>query len=150
MKGLCCPVGAILAGDRDFIEKARFIRQGLGGGMAMPGVLAAAGIVALESMVERLAEDHANARLLAENIIELNSPLHVDLGLVETNMVFVDVSKFEPGREWFLNQLEERGIKTWGILDKWVRFVTHFGIFEEDIHTTVKVITNILLEARNR
>jgi len=143
-KGLCCPVGAVIAGSSGFIEQARFTRQALGGGMAMPGILAAAGVVALETMVDRLAEDHLNARLLAEGIAMLSSPLQVDMSMVQTNMVFVDVSAFPAGREWLLEKLSERGIKCWGILDKWIRFVTHYGIVEEDIRHTLKVMNEVL------
>ncbi len=147
MKGLCCPVGAILAGEAGFIEKARFTRQSLGGGMAMPGVLAAAGVVAMQSMIERLAEDNENARQLAEGIVKLNGSIHVDLQKVQTNMVFVDMRDFKPGREWFLAQLEEEGVKAWGILDRWVRFVTHYGIENEDIRQALKAIERVLRRA---
>ena len=143
-KGLCCPVGAVIAGSASFIEQARFIRQALGGGMAMPGILAAAGIVALETMIDRLAEDHANARLLAEEIIKLGSPLRIDMSIVQTNMVFVDISAYPPGRTWLLDQLAQQGVQCWGILDKWIRFVTHYGIVEEDIQHTVRVIREVL------
>jgi threonine aldolase len=142
-KGLCCPVGAILAGSKAFVEKARFTRQALGGGMAMPGILAAAGIVALETMVDRLAEDNANARLLAEGIAALKSGLIVDLRMVQTNMVFVDVSRLKPGRQWFLSELEARGVKAWGILDRWVRFVTHYGIAPRDIEHAVRIVAEV-------
>lgn len=148
MKGLCCPAGAVLVGEAAFIEAARFTRQSLGGGLAMPGVLAAAGIVALENMVARLAEDHRHARLLAERVHALGSPLQVDPRAVETNMVFVDVSAFIPGREWFLARLEARGVLAWGILDRWVRFVTHYGIEEAHILQVEKAIEETLREAR--
>ena len=114
----------------------------------MPGILAAAGIVALEHMIDRLAEDHANARLLAEGIMQLSSPLHVDLSKVQTNMVFVDVREIKLGREWFLHELEVRGIKAWGILDRWVRFVTHYGITEYDIKHTTNLIGQIVAQAK--
>jgi threonine aldolase len=88
-KGLSCPLGSVLAGEREFIEEARHVRRRLGGGMRQAGIIAAAGIVALETMVDRLAEDHARARLLAEGLAQIPG-LSVDLDGVETNMVYVD------------------------------------------------------------
>jgi threonine aldolase len=88
-KGLSCPVGSILAGTRDFVERARQVRQRLGGGMRQAGVIAAPGIVALETMVERLADDHRMARRLAEGLVAVPG-LRVDLAAVETNMVNAD------------------------------------------------------------
>jgi threonine aldolase len=88
-KGLSCPLGSVLAGEVGFIEQARRVRRRLGGGMRQAGILAAAGIVALETMIDRLADDHANARLLAEGLAEIPG-LAVDLASVETNMVNVD------------------------------------------------------------
>ncbi len=90
-KGLSCPVGAFLCGDRDYIARARKIRKMLGGGMRQAGLIAAPGIVALESMIDRLAEDHENARLLAQALAEIPG-LHIDLKTVQSNMVRVDVS----------------------------------------------------------
>ncbi len=88
-KGLSCPLGSVLCGSHEFIEKARFHRKRVGGGMRQAGIIAAAGIVGLETMIERLAEDHKNARLLAEGISGIPK-LKVDLASVETNMVNVD------------------------------------------------------------
>lgn len=88
-KGLSCPLGSVLCGSHEFIEKARFHRKRVGGGMRQAGIIAAAGIVGLETMIERLAEDHRNARLLAEGISCIPK-LKVDLASVETNMVNVD------------------------------------------------------------
>ena len=89
-KGLGAPVGSLLAGTATFIDEARRHRKMLGGGMRQAGHLAAAGIVALEQMVDRLAEDHENARLLAESLAELPG-LRVDLEAVQTNMVYAEV-----------------------------------------------------------
>lgn len=88
-KGLSCPLGSVLAGSQEFIDRARFHRKRVGGGMRQAGVIAAAGIVALEKMIDRLADDHANARLLANGINEIPG-LKVDLTSVETNMCNVD------------------------------------------------------------
>jgi threonine aldolase len=90
-KGLSCPLGSVLAGNAAFIEEARHVRRRLGGGMRQAGIIAAAGIVALETMVERLADDHLRARQLAEGLAVIPG-LAVDLETVETNMVYVDHS----------------------------------------------------------
>jgi len=89
-KGLCCPLGSVLAGSREFIDRALYTRRRVGGGMRQAGIIAAAGIVALEKMIDRLAEDHAHARYLAEQIRQIPG-LEVDMESVETNMVYVDL-----------------------------------------------------------
>ena len=90
-KGLCAPVGSVLCGSADFIARARRARKILGGGMRQAGILAAAGIVALNEMIERLADDHAHARLLAEGLARLPG-VRVDVDMVRTNMVFFDLA----------------------------------------------------------
>src|SRR6478672_9562263 len=109
-KGLAAPVGSILAGDAAFISRARRLRKMVGGGMRQAGIIAAAGIVALEQMVDRLAEDHANARRLAEGLAQLPG-LEVDPDEVETNIVMVQVAdeRIDPKR--FVAGLAERGVK---------------------------------------
>jgi threonine aldolase len=94
-KGLSCPLGSVLAGSAEFIEQARHVRRRLGGGMRQAGIIAAAGIVALETMIERLVDDHVRARQLAQGLAAIPG-LRVDLATVETNMVYVDHS--ETGR----------------------------------------------------
>jgi threonine aldolase len=89
-KGLACPVGSLLCGPRSFIERARRVRKMLGGGMRQAGIIAAAGIVALGTMVDRLAEDHDNARALAEGLGR-SEGLRVHPARRRTNMVFFDV-----------------------------------------------------------
>ena len=91
-KGLACPVGSLICGAREFIDRARLMRRMVGGGMRQSGVLAAAGVVALEEMVDRLADDHANARALAEGLAKFPQ-LKVDPNLAQTNILFAT-----PGR----------------------------------------------------
>jgi threonine aldolase len=88
-KGLSCPLGSLLVGSREFLAKAEHCRQRIGGAMRQAGVIAACGIVALENLVDRLADDHANARILAEAVNDVPG-LRVDLESVQTNMVNVD------------------------------------------------------------
>lgn len=109
-KGLSAPVGSILAGSSEFISKARKYRKMLGGGMRQAGVIAAAGIIALEKMVERLAEDHANARALAEGLAMIPG-IEVDMSTVETNIVVFDIAKLGVGSDAFAKELSEEGVR---------------------------------------
>ena len=123
-KGLACPAGSLLCGSEDFIRRARRYRKMLGGGMRQVGFLAAAGIVALDSMVERLAEDHANARLLAEGLSRLPG-IEIDPASVETNILFFRVT--EGSTQDFVRRMGEAGVLGGGSARS-VRFVTHYGI----------------------
>ena len=129
-KGLGCPVGSLVAGSRDFIARAHHFRKMLGGGMRQAGYLAAAGLYALEHNVERLAEDHANARLLAD-AVRAHPSLRLKYDPPETNMVYFDVlPPLQPAA--FQAALRERGM----LLDGdgvTFRAVTHIGITEADI-----------------
>ena len=129
-KGLGAPVGSMLVGSATAMEQARQIRKALGGGMRQAGVLAAAGLVALEEMPARLGEDHANARLLADAIAECPAA-EIDLATVETNMVFF---KLRRGGEAaaFVAALQERGVLAGAIGPREVRLVTHFNVGRED------------------
>ena len=90
-KGLCAPLGSLLAGSAAFIERADYFKQMIGGGMRQSGIIAAAGIVALEHMVERLPEDHANARKLAEGALKMEG-VTIDMKATQTNLVFINFS----------------------------------------------------------
>jgi threonine aldolase len=127
-KGLGAPVGALLCGDRDFIREARHWRKMVGGGMRQAGFLAAAGLYALEHNLPRLAHDHALARILAEGLSPLPG-LQVDLGTVQSNMVFVTVAN--GGEEALKGYLREQGILVGGYGE--LRFVTHLDLHAEDI-----------------
>lgn len=140
-KGLGAPVGSLVVGTRSFIEEARRWRKRLGGGMRQAGIIAAAGIVALETMVERLAEDHANARLLAEGLAEMKG-IDFNPDDVETNIVIVRptaMSIQELGTE-----LEKRGILTVVIEPDRIRFTTNKEVNRSDIETTLIVVKEIL------
>jgi threonine aldolase len=134
-KGLGAPVGSVLCGPREFIKKARRWRKVAGGGLRQAGILAAAGIVALESHVDRLAEDHANARLLAEGLAQLEE-VRVDLETVQTNMVFVTLGRERPAA--LVEYLQQRGILIGG--REVVRLVTHLDVTAEDIKTTLAAV----------
>lgn len=133
-KGLSAPVGSILAGSSDFIDRARKIRKMLGGGMRQAGIIAAPGIIALEKMIDRLEKDHKNAKILAEELNEVEG-IDIDVSQVDTNIVIADVGKLKLSNRELSNKMNEKGIKFLpvGILPHHVRFVTHWGITREDI-----------------
>ena len=142
-KGLSCPVGSIVCGSRDFIERARVIRNALGGGMRQAGVLAAAAMVALDEMVERLAEDHANARRLAEGLSRIPGII-IDPADIQTNIVILELADGDaPG---FLGRSAERGLRGSHPHGSRVRFVTHYGIGPEDIDAALEVVESVMKE----
>jgi threonine aldolase len=159
-KGLACPVGSVLVGSREFIWRARRARKVLGGGMRQVGVLAAAGLVALRDgdrgMIDRLAEDHANARFLAEALAELSGVVspgetaqptgdRLDPGRVRTNFVLFRV---ERNREDFLAALERRGVLMLSFMphNGQIRAVTHYGIERSDVEATIAAVREALDE----
>jgi threonine aldolase len=142
-KGLSAPVGSILAGSKEFIQRARKNRKMLGGGMRQAGILATAGIIALEQMMERLKEDHKNARILGEGLADI-SRIKVDLETIQTNMVYFDLQESGMNAYQFLSKLAEYNILGLPRPPTKVRLVTHYGISEEDINTTIKVIKGIV------
>jgi len=148
-KGLSCPVGSLVVGSRDFVERARKNRKVLGGGMRQAGVIAAAGIVALEEMVDRLADDHRNARFLAEGCVEVDG-LGVDLARVQTNMVVLDIGGLGVEDALFVSMLKERGVLV-GVIGKGkVRLVTHRGIEREHMEKALEAIKGVVGELRVR
>jgi len=138
-KGLSCPLGSVVVGDAEFIERARHSRKRIGGGMRQAGIIAACGIVALESMIDRLAEDHANAKLLAQGLSEVPG-LRVDLDKVETNMVYVDHSATGLSTDEVLARVKSAGVLASGSPPKRVRLVTHRHIDRPAIAEAVKRI----------
>ena len=136
-KGLAAPVGSIICGSKDFIDQARGIRKGLGGGMRQAGIIAAAGIVALETMVDRLQEDHTNARLLAEGIADLHGII-LDPELIKTNIIYFDLADTAMESADFLAVLSTKGIQFFDTGPRRFRMVTHHGITAEDILYTVE------------
>jgi threonine aldolase len=135
-KGLSAPIGSLLCGPREVIDRAREERARLGGAMRQAGVIAAAGVVALETMVERLAEDHDRAHRLAEALAE-RFPGSVDPAAVRTNIVCVEGDRCP---EQLVARLEEHGIRS-GTLDaRTVRFVTHKDVDDDDIDRTIAAL----------
>ena len=140
-KGLAAPVGSLVCGGRDFVTRARRFRKMLGGGMRQVGVLAAAGLVALDTMVDRLAEDHANARRLAEGVAALPR-LHVDLATVQTNIVIFEVDRAGGATELVAGALA-RKVKIHRIGPGAIRCVTHKDVDADDIERTLDAFREI-------
>jgi len=140
-KGLCAPVGSVLCGSADFIYEARRARKVVGGGMRQAGVLAAAGIVALEQMTGRLAEDHARARRLAEGLAQIPG---VQVGPVYTNIFYFWLDGVPMAPQEFLHRLREQGVLVLGREDGRFRAVTHYWITDEDIEATLRAVRAVL------
>ena len=144
-KGLSAPVGSMLAGSSNFIKRARKNRKMLGGGMRQAGVLAAAGIIAIEKMVERLADDHTNARFLAEELNKLDG-LKIDLETVQTNMIYCDISQLKVQVTTFLEILKDKGILVSPVPPSRIRLVTNRHISREDINKTIEAFKQVIAE----
>jgi threonine aldolase len=140
-KGLSAPVGSLLCGPRAFIARARRVRKMLGGGMRQVGAVAAAGIVALETMIDRLAEDHAHARYLAERLAELPG-VEIDPAAVETNIV---VFTLRAGTaDELLPRLAQAGVLATNFGPRRIRLVTHYGIERRHIDAAVARLARVL------
>ncbi len=141
-KGLSAPVGSLLCGSQEFIDKARKWRKMIGGGMRQAGVLAAAGVVALETMVDRLAEDQAHARRLAEGLAEIPG-ISVDPERFQTNIVFVDVDPSLGSVPEFMGRLSQEGVKVSYPGERRFRMVTHRHITPEDVDTAIDKVARV-------
>lgn len=141
-KGLSAPIGSMLVGSEDFIGQARKNRKMLGGGMRQAGIIAAPGIIALNSMVDRLVEDHKNARLLAEGLSKMPGII-IDLAKVQTNIVRFDIDVKIDG-PIFIDKLAQRGIKAFCLPGYGIRMVTHRHVSEDDIHFTLAAMEQMM------
>ena len=137
-KGLGAPVGSMLVGSREFIAEARIWRKRLGGGMRQAGVIAAAGLVALEESPKRLHEDHANARRLAEGLTELPG-VRLDPESVVTNIVIFDVSETRKSPDEICSRLKDDGVLASG-WDSVIRMVTHNGVSADDVDRAITAV----------
>ena len=143
-KGLCAPVGSLLCGSSEFVARAHRIRKQLGGGMRQAGVLAAAGLVALETMIERLAEDHARAKHLAK-MLARSPGLVLDPSTPQTNMVFCTLQEgFPLTAPQVAQQLEARRVRVGVAGARRFRLVTHYWIRDEDIHIAGRAFEEVL------
>jgi len=142
-KGLGCPVGSVLAGSKDFIDDAWVWKHRLGGAMRQSGVLAAAGLYALDHHIDRLAEDHENAKLLATAIEELPG-LRLDPGPVETNLVFFDVSESGQTASQITAKLMESGVRMGATSETRIRAVTHLDVSKDDVQKAIDALRVII------
>lgn len=142
-KGLSCPIGSLVVGNQEFIDKARKTRKMLGGGMRQAGIIAAPGIIALEKMIDRLKKDHLNARLLAEGLARIDG-ISVDVKNVETNIVNADLAGLGVPSSQFASELKEHGILILTRDERNVRLVTHRGIEKEHITESLNVIDGVV------
>jgi len=138
-KGLSAPVGSVICGSEEFIYKAHRIRKQLGGGMRQAGIIAAAGIVALENMVERLEEDHSNASILAQGLAEIPG-IAFDTATQHTNMVYFSLEEDSPlTLAEFGDKLQAAGLLVGGGADR-IRMVTHAWVDEADVQQAIQII----------
>jgi threonine aldolase len=145
-KGLSCPVGSMVVGSLEFIDKARKFRKMLGGGMRQAGIIASFGLVALEDKwINRLNVDHNNAKRLADGLLSLNLPITVQKP--ETNILMVHFPENVP-MESIILSLQSEGVLAYDINQK-IRFVTHFGINEDDIDFSIEKIGNVFKKILN-
>lgn len=143
-KALCAPVGSVLCGSEAFIHKARRARKQLGGGMRQAGILAAAGIIALEKMIHRLNEDHQHARILAEGLRGLEG-LVVEKDPPPTNMVYLSLEDELPVTSYELAaQLRKLGVLVGAVAERRIRMVLHYWIQDDDIDHTLSCFSTIL------
>ena len=144
-KGLAAPVGSLVCGSAAFIAQARRYRKMVGGGMRQAGIIAAAGIVALSEMVERLAEDHTNARILAEGLAELPG-LQIDMETVQTNLVIFAVSNGKLDESVLPERLAREGVKIGDLGRGRLRAVTHYGLTKKHMHDALQIIGRVWKE----
>jgi len=147
-KGLACPIGAVLHGSRPFIAEARRARQRLGGGWRQAGVLAAAGLVALSEMIDRLANDHARAKRLAGLLAQLG--FGIDPADVETNIQHVDLRPVRRSATAFASDMAERGVKVKVIAPQAIRMVTHKDVHDGDLERVAEAASRIITRRGGR
>lgn len=141
-KGLCAPIGSVLIGSENFIKEARRKRKIIGGGMRQAGIIAAAGIVALEEMTERLSEDHENAKYMADRLSEVKG-LKVLKDLVQINMVFFVLDGFKLNSEELVKYMAEKNIIISGEDNGIMRYVTSYYVNRSEIDKVVEVMKEI-------
>ena len=143
-KGLCAPAGSLICGEKTFIDRARRVRKQLGGGMRQAGILAAAGIVALDRMVDRLVEDHLRAKKLAESLAGIKG-IAYEMGLPQTNMIFLTFGdEIKLSTAQILSGLKSDGILASAVKSRQIRMVTHYWIKDNDIERTIQAFHKTL------
>ena len=131
-KGLSAPSGSLLCGNKNFIHRARFNRKALGGGMRQAGILAAAGIVAIDIMSEKIIEDHLNAKALAGGIAKIDGII-IETEKINTNIIYFKLDHPKVNSELLLETMGKKNIRFFELGPNWFRLVTHSGISKENI-----------------
>ncbi len=144
-KGLSAPVGSLVCGNTDFIYKVKRLRKVLGGGMRQAGILAAAGIEALETMVDQLALDHHHAKVLADGLSSVDG-LHCNPEFVPTNIVYFLLERENITGQELVSVMEKNGIQFFELSPKRFRLVTHAGIEEKDVFKTIEIFRRVMDE----
>ncbi len=144
-KGLAAPVGSVICGSAEFVKRAHKIRKMVGGGMRQAGIIAAAGIVALEQMIDRLAEDHNNANKLARAIAQIKG-FSINLDTAQTNIVYFELDSEDITAQQVVEKAKQEGVLLLNLGAKTFRMVTHYGIESEDIETAISVLSQIMKE----
>ncbi|WP_066505006.1 low-specificity L-threonine aldolase [Abyssisolibacter fermentans] len=142
-KGLCAPIGSMLAGSKEFIDKARKNRKLMGGGLRQVGILAAAGIIALKEMVPMLKDNHENAKYLADELSKIDG-IFIHYDRIDINMVFFNLASSIIEEDRFVKELLDNNIKINGAENGEYRFVTHHYITKEDIDYVVSTIKKLI------
>ncbi|MAZ59957.1 MAG: low-specificity L-threonine aldolase [Chloroflexi bacterium] len=148
-KALSCPVGSILCGSNEFIEGAHKWRKMVGGGMRQAGVLAAAGLVALDNMVERLADDHSNAKRLAEGLANIEG-ISVDPTSIQTNIVIFEVAESAGNANDVINALADEGVLVTYPGQQSLRMVTHRHISASDIDEALSRVAKVMTQMNSK
>jgi len=140
-KGLCCPIGSVLAGSYDFIKRARKNRKLMGGGLRQAGYIAAPGLIALEKMTKRLGEDHEHAKYMAAGLDEIDE-INILKNQQDINMVFFTIKKDGFNEKDFIKYLEKNNIKINPPEGNEFRFVTHYWIKKQDVDYITKIVSD--------
>ena len=137
-KGLSSPIGSVICGSKNFIYHARRVRKALGGGMRQAGIIAAAGLAALQNADDQIKKDHKNAKLLAEGLSSIDN-ISIEADRVKTNIIYFKLSSDKMQSEEFLKIMEDSGVLFFESLSNQYRLVTHYGIRETDIYDAVEI-----------
>ncbi len=142
-KGLSAPIGSVVCGNEEFIYKARRIRKALGGGMRQAGLIAAAGIVALENTTSQIKIDHKNAQILAEGITKING-LKIDGNKVQTNIIYLELTSSKITGSQLVTDMENKGVKFFETSPNQFRLVTHYGVTLDCVKKTLQSFQEVL------
>jgi threonine aldolase len=148
-KGLSAPIGSLVVGSREVVDRARRYRKMLGGGMRQAGIIAAPGIIAIEKMIDRLKDDHENAKVLARGLSKIEG-ISLDLDWVQTNIVIYDISALRITASEWASRMRDLGVKVGAQEAGRVRMVTHRGIEKEDIEYALEAAEKAAKQIREK